>query len=172
MKMVTKSVVVLPYDEQWEQAFAHIKDEIQEPLGSLALRIEHIGSTSVRGLSAKPIIDIDVVIKDYSVFDAVVTVLKEIGYHHEGDLGISAREAFKYDGKEHLQKHHLYVCPQDSAELKRHVAFRNYLRSNPEAVIEYSRIKEEGAALYPKDIEKYIQHKSPFIEKIYREIGV
>ena len=170
--MVTKSVVVLPYDEQWEQAFAHIKDEIQEALGSLALRIEHVGSTSVRGLSAKPIIDIDVVIKDYSVFDAVVTALEKIGYHHEGDLGIAAREAFKYDGKEHLQKHHLYVCPQDSAELKRHVAFRNYLRSDPEAVSEYSRIKEEGAALYPNDIEKYIQHKSPFIEKIYREIGV
>ena len=170
--MGTKSVVVLPYDEQWEQAFAHIKDEIQGALGSLALKIEHVGSTSVRGLSAKPIIDIDVVIKDYSVFDAVAAALEEIGYHYEGDLGISGREAFKYDGKEHLQKHHLYVCPQDSAELKRHVAFRNYLRSHPEAVRKYSRIKEEGAALYPNDIEKYIQHKSSFIEKIYIELGV
>lgn len=172
MKMVTKSVVVLPYDEHWELAFIQIKDEIQEALGSLALSIEHVGSTSVRGLSAKPIIDIDVVIKDYSLFDAVVRALGEIGYHHEGDLGITAREAFKYSGKEHLQKHHLYVCPQDSAELKRHVAFRNYLRANPEAVREYSRIKVEGAMLYPNDIEKYIQHKSPFIEKIYREIGI
>ncbi len=170
--MGTKSVVVLPYDEYWAQAFELIKSEIQEALGSLALRIEHVGSTSVRGLSAKPIIDIDVVIKDYSVFDAVVAALKEIGYHHEGDLGIAAREVFKYDGKEHLQKHHLYVCPQDSAEFRRHVAFRNYLRSDPAAVREYSRIKEEGAALYPDDMEKYIQHKSPFIERIYREIGV
>ena len=172
MKVVTKSVVVLPYDEQWERAFARIKDEIHGALGSLALGIEHVGSTSVRGLSAKPIIDIDVVITDYSVFDAVVTALEAIGYHHEGDLGIATREAFRYDGKEHLQKHHLYVCPQNSAELKRHVAFRNYLRSNPEAVREYSRIKEEGAALYPGDIEKYIEHKAPFIEKIYKAIGV
>ena len=170
--MVTKNVVVLPYDERWEQAFTQIKDEIQAALGSLALRIEHVGSTSVRGLSAKPIIDIDVVIRDYSVFDTVVTALKEIGYQHEGDLGIAAREAFKYDGKAHLQQHHLYVCPQDSAELKRHIAFRNYLRSNPEAVREYGRIKEEGAALYPDDIGKYIQHKSSFIEKIYRESGI
>ena len=99
-EMGTKSVVVLPYDEYWAQAFELIKSEIQEALGSLALRIEHVGSTSVRGLSAKPIIDIDVVIKDYSVFDAVVAALKEIGYHHEGDLGIAAREVFKYDGKE------------------------------------------------------------------------
>ena len=172
MKMGAKSVIVLPYDAQWEQAFVSIKDEIHKALGPLAIGIEHVGSTSVRGLSAKPIIDIDVVIKDYSVFDAVVHALEAIGYHHEGDLGITAREAFKYSGKEHLQKHHLYVCPQDSAELKRHVAFRNYLRANPEAVREYSQIKVEGAMLYPNDIEKYIQHKSPFIEEIYKEIGV
>ena len=172
MKMVAKNVIVLPYDEQWKYAFVQIKDEIQKALGSLALRIEHVGSTSVQGLAAKPIIDIDVVIKDYSVFDAVVTALEGIGYHHEGDLGIAAREAFRYDGKGHLQKHHLYVCPQDSAELKRHIAFRDYLRADPEAVREYSRIKEEGAALYPNEIEKYIRHKSPFIEKIYRETGI
>ena len=168
--MVTRHIVVLPYDKQWKQDFLQIKDEIQNALGELALRIEHVGSTSVQGLSAKPIIDIDVVIKDYSVFDDVVSALGSIGYRHEGNLGIEGREAFTYDGKEHLQPHHLYVCPQDSAELKRHIA--DYLRTHPEAVCEYSRIKEEGAALYPHDIEKYIEHKSPFIEKVYREIGI
>ena len=71
-----------------------------------------------------------------------------------------------------MQPHHLYVCPQDSAELKRHIAFRDYLRTHPETVREYSRIKEEGATLYPYDIEKYIEHKSPFIENVYREIGI
>ena len=170
--MVTKHVVVLPYDRQWKQDFLQIKDELQNALGEMALRIEHVGSTSVQGLSAKPIIDIDVAIKDYSVFDDVVSALGSIGYQHEGNLGIEGREAFKYDGKEHLQQHHLYVCPQNSAELKRHIAFRNYLRNHPEAVREYSRIKEEGATLYPYDIEKYIEHKSPFIEEIYREIGI
>ena len=169
--MVTKHVVVLPYDRQWKQDFLQIKDELQDALGELALKIEHVGSTSVQGLSAKPIIDIDVVIKDYSIFEDVVSALGSIGYRHEGNLGIEGREAFKYDGKEHLRQHHLYVCPQDSAELKRHIAFRNYLRNHPEAVREYSRIKEEGAALYPYDIEKYIEHKSPFIEKVYTEIG-
>ena len=170
--MVTRHIVVLPYDKQWKQDFLQIKDEIQNALGELALRIEHVGSTSVQGLSAKPIIDMDVVIKDYSVFDDVVSALDSIGYRHEGNLGIEGREAFTYDEKDHLQPHHLYVCPQDSAELKRHIAFRDYLRTHPEIVCEYSRIKEEGAALYPYDIEKYIEHKSPFIEKIYREIGV
>ena len=95
-----------------------------------------------------------------------------IGYRHEGDLGIAGREAFKYDGKEHLRKHHLYVCAQDSAELKRHISLRDYLRSNEKAAAEYSRIKEEGAAKYPYDIDGYIEYKAPFIERIYKEIGV
>lgn len=168
--MVTKHVLVLPYDEQWKQDFLMIKDELTSALGQLAMRIEHVGSTSVEGLSAKPIIDIDVVIKDYTVLEEVVSALGAIGYQHEGNLGITGREAFRYDGKEHLRKHHLYVCPEDSPELKRHIAFRDYLRSHSDAVREYSRIKEEGAKRYPYDIERYIEHKSPFIEKIYAEI--
>ena len=104
--------------------------------------------------------------------DAVIEKLGAIGYEHEGNLGIPGREAFGYEGKEHLKNHHLYVCPEDSPELKRHTAFRDYLRSHPEAVQEYSRVKEEGAELYPNDIDRYIAHKSPFIEKIYREIGI
>ena len=165
--MITNHAVVLPYDEQWKQDFLVIKDELTSALGQLAMGIEHVDSTSVENLSAKPIIDIDVVIKDYTVFEEVVSVLETIGYRPEGDLGIAGLEAFKYDGKEDLRKHHLYVCPADSLELKRHIAFRDYLRTHPDAVREYSHIKEEGAKLYPYDIERYIEHKSPFIEKIY-----
>lgn len=170
--MATKHVVVLPYDGQWKQDFLMIKVELTSALGQLAMGIEHVGSTSVEGLSAKPIIDIDVVIKDYTVLEEVVSALGAIGYRHQGDLGIAGREAFKYDGKEHLRKHHLYVCSEDSPELKRHIAFRNYLRTHSEAVREYSLIKEEGAKRYPNDIERYIEHKSPFIEKIYTELGI
>ena len=170
--MVAKHVAVLPYDEQWKQDFRKIKAELADALGQLAIRIEHVGSTSVQGLSAKPIIDIDVVIKDYTILEDVISALSEIGYQHRGDLGIVGREAFRYDGKEHLQKHHLYVCPEDSPELRRHIAFRDYLRTHPEAVRDYSRIKEEGAKRYPDDMERYIEHKSPFIEKIYAEIGI
>ena len=88
-----------------------------------------------------------------------------------GDIGIVGREAFKYDGKEHLRKHHLYVCAKDSPELKRHLAFRDYLRTHPKAVQEYSCVKEEGARKNPDDMERYIEHESPFIEKTYAEIG-
>ena len=92
--MRTKHIVVQPYSREWEQNFLDIRNEIQDAIGELALRIEHVGSTAVPGLSAKPIIDIDVVIKDDSALDAVVSKLRAIGYMHEGDLGIAGREAF------------------------------------------------------------------------------
>ena len=170
--MATRSVIVVPYDPQWEQDFLLIRDEIRSALGGLALKIEHVGSTSVQGLSAKPIIDIDVVIEDASVLEAVICALETIGYYHEGNLGIAGREAFGYHGKAHLRKHHLYVCSRDSNELRRHIAFRDFLRAHPDAVREYSRIKAEGATRYPFDIDQYIRYKSPFIESVYREIGV
>ena len=170
--MKTKKVIVLPYDVAWESAFEAIRAEIQTALGDLMLGIEHVGSTSVKGMSAKPCIDIDVVIRDYSVFDAVVQKLDAIGYIHEGDLGIQDREAFKYADKSHLMTHHLYVCPRDSEELHRHIVFRDFLRENPEAVKEYSMVKEKAAALFPDEIEQYIAFKAPCIEELYIKCGL
>ena len=170
--MKTKQVVVFPYDAKWKSDFEKIRQEIVNAIGDLIVGVEHVGSTSVCGLSAKPCIDIDVVIRDYSVFDDVVAGLRRIGYVHEGNLGIKDREAFKYSDKPHLQTHHLYVCPQDSEELHRHITFRNYLRSNPEAVKQYSLVKETAAKLFPDDIEKYIEYKSPCIETLYGQCGL
>ena len=166
--MRTKHVVVLPYDAQWKQDFTNIKREIEDALGETAVSIEHVGSTSVEGLAAKPIIDIDVVVANSDVQKAI-DKLSTIGYIHEGNLGIEGREAFAYEGKEHLRTHHLYVCPEDSPELKKHLMFRDYLRSHKEATLQYGNIKLEAAKLYPDNIEKYIEYKSPFIESIYAE---
>lgn len=170
--MRTKKVIVVPYDEAWKTAYENIKKEIEAATGDLIIGIEHVGSTSVKGMSAKPCIDIDVIIKDYTVFDDVVRRLESIGYIHEGNLGINDREAFRYENKPHLQTHHLYVCPQQSEELRRHIMFRDFLRSNPEAVRKYSEVKETAAQLYPDNIDQYIEYKSPCIEALYVEGGV
>ena len=170
--MKTAKVTVLPYDRAWKTAFEAIRQELEEAIGDLAVGIEHVGSTSVEGMSAKPCIDLDVIIRDYTVFDTVVQRLSAIGYIHEGDLGIKDREAFRYTDKPHLAKHHLYVCPQYSAELHRHITFRDYLRSHPDAVKRYSQVKETAARLFPDDIDAYIRCKSPCIEEIYRLCGL
>ncbi len=170
--MSAKRVIVTPYEKAWKTAFEEIKAEIESAIGDLIIGIEHVGSTSVEGLSAKPCIDIDVIIKDYSVFNAVVKELEKIGYIHKGDLGIKDREAFKYVDKPHLQTHHLYVCPQYSEELHRHITFRDFLKSNAEAVKKYSLVKEKASRLFPNDIDKYIEYKSPCIEELYKLCGL
>ena len=170
--MRTARVIVLPYDVAWKAAFEEIKTEIEDAIADLIVGIEHVGSTSVEGMSAKPCIDVDVIIKDYTVFDAVVSKLASIGYIHEGNLGIKDREAFKYTDKPHLMTHHLYVCPQNSEELRRHITFRDFLRSNAEAARKYSSVKETAAELFPNDIDKYIEYKSPCIEELYKQCGL
>lgn len=170
--MRRKKVIVLPYDPAWKDAFEEIKGEIESALGDLILGVEHVGSTSVEGLSAKPCIDVDVVIQDYSVFAEVVRRLEAIGYSHEGDLGIRDREAFRYSDKPHLLTHHLYVCPRDSRELHRHLTFRDFLRSHPEAAKQYSQVKERAAQLFPEDMDQYIAYKSPCIARLYEQCGL
>lgn len=90
--MKTKRVIVFPYDKAWKDNFNTIRGELAAALGDLTLRIEHVGSTSVPGLSAKPIIDIDVVIRDYSVFPEAAEALERIGYWHEAFLEKERKE--------------------------------------------------------------------------------
>ena len=170
--MKTSRVTVLPYDKAWKTAFDAIKTEVEVALGGLAIAVEHVGSTAVEGMSAKPCIDLDVVIADYGVLSEAVARLATIGYVHEGNWGIEGREAFDYKDKPHLYKHHLYVCPRDSRELHRHVVFRDYLRAHPEAAARYSVVKEEAARLYPHDIDGYMAYKSGVIAELYTACGL
>ena len=115
---------------------------------------------------------VDVVIPDRTCLKAAIERLASIGYVHEGNLGIEGREAFCYTGKPHLQLHHLYVCPANSEELRRHITFREFLRQNPDAVKQYSSVKEQAAQRFPDDIERYLEYKSPCIAELYRMCGL
>lgn len=141
-------------------------------LEGTACTVEHVGSTSVPGLAAKPILDVDIVIPSNKVFDQVKAKLEEIGYFHRGDLGIKGREAFGYYDKPDFMQHHLYVLTQDCEELKRHLGFRDWLRTHPEDAAEYARVKMLAAERYPEDIDGYIEAKSDFIQQIYQKAGL
>ncbi len=166
--MRTKRVVVEKWNPQWKYEYEKIVASLGKDIIYNSIKIEHVGSTSVEGLSAKPVIDLDIVIEK-DKFAIIKELLNKKGYEHEGDLGIEGREAFSYSGKEELMTHHLYVCPKDSKELFKHITFRNFLKNNPDLAAEYSKVKEKAAVLYPDDIDKYIEFKSEIIEKIYRK---
>ena len=169
--MRTKNVVVEKWNPKWKDEFERIVDSLGEDIIYNSVKIEHVGSTSVEGLSAKPIIDLDIVIEN-DKFEIIKRLLNDKGYKHEGDLGIEGREAFSYSEKEELMTHHLYVCPKDSKELFKHITFRDFLKNNPALASEYSKVKEKAAVLYPDDIDKYIEFKSEIIEKIYKKCGL
>lgn len=140
-------MVVVEYDKKCPDDFLKIKSELQKAI-TVTSNIQHVGSTSIPGMKAKPIIDIDVGLKNWNNFEMVKNALAEIGYEHEGDRGITGREAFCRDGKVHNEildniDHHLYVCSVDNEEYKRHILFRDYLRSHDEARDKYNQIKEE-----------------------------
>ena len=166
--MRTKRVVVEKWNPQWKYEYEKIVASLGKDIIYNSIKIEHVGSTSVEGLSAKPVIDLDIVIEK-DKFAIIKELLNKKGYEYEGDLGIEGREAFSYSGKEELMTHHLYVCPKNSKELFKHITFRNFLENNPALAAEYSKVKEQAAVLYPDDIDKYMEFKSKIIEKIYKK---
>ena len=140
-------MVLVEYNKEWPQDFLKIKAELLKAITVMS-NIQHVGSTSISGMKANPIIDIDVGLDNWADFEAVKKALAEIGYEHEGDKGITGREAFCRNGKVQNKildniAHHLYVCSVDNEEYKRHILFRDYLRSHDEARDKYNQIKEE-----------------------------
>jgi GrpB-like predicted nucleotidyltransferase (UPF0157 family) len=121
------------YTPDWIMQFTFIKQEIETALLGVAYTIEHVGSTAVPNLDAKPIIDIDVVYEDPSNFGKLKNGLVNLGYYHNGNQGIPDREVFKRNGKSFNKvldtiTHHLYVCLDGSSGLERHILSRNFLR--------------------------------------------
>ena len=169
-----RKIIVVPYDPNWKTEFKKIESELLPVLNNHIDAIEHVGSTSVEGLAAKPIIDIDIIIENYNSFETVKERLFSIGYSHQGDLGVKDRQAFKYNesDKSHLMNHHLYVCPSYSEELNRHIVFRNYLRSHPEDRDWYGSIKMLAAKYYPEDIDGYMTAKHPCVREIFEKCGL
>lgn len=154
-------MLIQEYQEKWLEDFKAIKSVINDALMNLNISIEHIGSTAVPKLAAKPIIDIDIVYGNDIPFEAVKRGLEQIGYYHNGNQGIANREVFKrknWWSKHQILDtitHHLYVCPVDSDELRRHILFRNYLIDNETAKTEYQQLKYEIAAAANQDKKQY-----------------
>ncbi|WP_425393234.1 GrpB family protein [Ekhidna sp.] len=152
------------YQDRWVEDFEAIKSVITSANRGLEIEAEHIGSTAIPGLSAKPIIDIDLIYAKEEDFNIIKANLESIGYFHNGDQGIASREVFKRNnGASHpvldVIKHHLYVCHQDSEELKKHLIFRDKLRSDQALTKQYGKLKQRLAAKANQDHKLYAQLK-------------
>jgi len=164
--------LVVPYNSEWPRLFAEIRGVIERNIAGKFHAIEHVGSTAVPGMAAKPIIDVDIVVRA-GQFDAVQQRLEALGYEYEGEKGIPGRHAFRLldpNLASALARHHLYVLEAGAEELRRLRAFRDYLRAHPDEVTRLSAHKlalaETLGLALDDDRNAYQEAKSPMVLEI------
>ena len=153
--------LVSEYDSAWPDWFEILKARTEPLLNDVPHMIEHVGSTAIPGMTAKPVIDVDIVV-ERSDFPGARRALGRIGYTHQGDKGIPGREAFDLTDaglKQSLPAHHLYVCMKGAPELHRHLAFRDFMRRHPEWIQRLSDHKVDLCRRYANDRQAYIDGK-------------
>ena len=158
-----QAYVVAP-NPGWPVEFRREAADIGRALGGLAVAVHHIGSTSVPGMFAKPVIDMLLEVSDIHALDRAGGSLERLGYEGLGEYGIKGRRYFRKSDRSGARTHHLHAFQQNDPHVQRHLAFRNYLIAHPDIAAEYSTLKQELAERYPHDIEAYMDGKDPFIK--------
>jgi len=162
-------MLVVDYDPGWPRLFEALRASIWGAVADIAIAIEHVGSTSIPGLAARPVVDVDVVVAARDVAKGIER-LTALGYEHRGDLGIPLREAFRRPPGS--VPHHLYLCPANSPALANHLALRDYLRGNADAARAYGELKRRLAVAHAGNIDAYVEGKTDFIVSILRQVGL
>jgi GrpB-like predicted nucleotidyltransferase (UPF0157 family) len=161
-----KKVAVVPHDPNWQIVFESESQQVKIALGENVIAIHHIGSTSISTIHAKPIIDMLVEVGDIAKVDDRNSQMQALGYECMGEFGIPARRFFCKDNTAGIRTHHIHTFEVGSAQVKRHLAFRDYLDAHPETAHQYSELKQELAKQYPNDIQGYMDGKNEFIQAI------
>jgi GrpB-like predicted nucleotidyltransferase (UPF0157 family) len=160
--------LVQKYNPEWPKWFKEIKAFLGDKISKACIRIEHVGSTSIPGMTAKPIIDLILVIEPER-WEEMKSTLEERGYYYRGNQGITDREVFRLKDdavNKSLPEHHLYVCPKHSFEIKRETAFRDYLKRHPDEAAQLSALKWSLAERFNNDRQAYIDGKDATCKEI------
>ena len=158
-------IVVTAYNPEWPNMFEMEAEKIRQILGPNCVSIFHIGSTSVPGLAAKPVIDIMPVVHSLERVDAAAEEFEKIGYEYLGEFGIPGRRYLRKGGDERTHQIHIFQ-ETDQKNIRRHLAVRDYLRDHEESRRAYAKLKRELARKYPYDIEGYCDGKEEFVREL------
>ena len=157
-------VELFPYDQSWEQAFSELADDMHKLIGASIRAIDHVGSTAVPGMPAKPIIDVDITLASLADIPAASAVLTASGYEPRGNRYDDDVWAFmKHDRK---PKQRIYLCPPENETHRRRLIFRDYLRAHKDVAAAYAALKQQLAAKFPNDGDRYTAEKRDFIETV------
>ncbi|MEZ4417291.1 MAG: GrpB family protein [Gemmatimonadota bacterium] len=163
-----RRVEVRDYDPEWPLLYEHLRARIWPAVSDVAITIEHVGSTAVPGLAAKPIIDLDVVAVP-ALINECTRRLEGLGYRHQGDLGIPGREAFAEPPGS--PRHHLYLCSSDSEALANHLTVRAALRASSSEARAYGELKKALADTFAEDRDAYTAGKTDFLLALLARAG-
>ncbi|MEM6502667.1 MAG: GrpB family protein [Cyanobacteria bacterium P01_C01_bin.89] len=159
-------VMVVPHNPQWQQRFEQESQQIAKALDSTVVAVHHIGSTSIPNIYAKPIIDCLVEVRAITQVDQHSGAMAALGYEVMGEYGIPGRRYFRKDNAASIRTHHIHVFEVGSDHIRRHLAFRDYMKTHPEDAQGYSNLKRHLAKTHPEDIEAYMEGKHDFIQAI------
>jgi GrpB-like predicted nucleotidyltransferase (UPF0157 family)/chloramphenicol 3-O-phosphotransferase len=160
------AIVIADPDPGWPALFERLAEPVREALGGIGARVEHVGSTSVPGLAAKPIVDMDVVLASAADVQAAIERLRGLGYVYQGDKGIDGREAFLWPAGAPV--HHLYVVVEGNRPHAEHVRFRDHPRNSPDVARAYAALKRDLARRHGADRLAYTEAKTAFIAAALR----
>jgi GrpB-like predicted nucleotidyltransferase (UPF0157 family) len=166
---MTRKVEVVPHHPNWHSAFETESKQIAVGIGDNAIAIHHIGSTAIDTIYAKPIIDILVEVRSIDKVDDRNSAMQALGYECMGEFGIPDRRFFRKDNAAEIRTHHIHTFEIDSAQIDRHLSFRDYLNAHPDTARKYSELKQALAQRYPTDIQRYMDGKDGFIKEIDRQ---
>lgn len=158
-------ITVLDYDPEWPLKYNKERDHIIEILKDNCISIYHIGSTSVPGLAAKPIIDIMVVVRSLERTDRAAEKFSDLGYEYLGEFGIAGRRYLRKGGDERTHQLHIFQA-DDWKNIQRHLAFRDYMRTHEKERDAYAALKKDLAQKFPYDIDGYCDGKENFVRKM------
>jgi len=162
-----RKIEVVPYDENWKRLYSVEEKILRTVFGKNLLKIHHVGSTAIPGLSAKPIIDILIEVNSLTEADSKNSEMSKIGYSALGEYGIKGRRFFRKGDK--IRTHHIHLFQENDENLLRHIAFRDYLLSNQKRLKEYEELKIGLAIKYPYSIDEYCDGKNSLILEIEKE---
>jgi GrpB-like predicted nucleotidyltransferase (UPF0157 family) len=166
LRQVRVPAGVVPYDPQWPEVFEQLRTRVDAALALVEHVTEHVGSTAVPGLDGKPIVDMDVVVPDWSGVAAARQGLTAADWRHQGELGIAGRAAFGPPAD--APYHHLYVVVAGSKPHRDHVDLRDYLRRRPDEAARYAALKGRLAYLLTADRDAYTDGKAELIGELLR----
>jgi GrpB-like predicted nucleotidyltransferase (UPF0157 family) len=161
-----RKVEIVPHDPRWREAFEAEAKQVAFALGENVTAVHHIGSTAIPNIYAKPVIDLLVEVRNITEVDSQSSAMESLGYEVMGEFGIPGRRYFRKDNQEGIRTHQIHAFETGSAEVERHLAFRDYMIANPEDAQRYSELKRQLAEEHPQSMDGYMNGKDGFIKEM------